>query len=146
MVLDIKPMILPPGKVGAEFVGKIFVTGLLMQLDAGAPHNRKILGCGLWFDGEEEAKKIPVGFNSEESFAEIDKNRNVADRIRVEVMKLKPVVLQKASEEGTRGEGQSPFGKMEKCDDFVNIFHGERLTVRGAPVDKVLFLQQPLGN
>jgi hypothetical protein len=64
----------------------------------------------------------------------------VADRIRVEVMKLKPVVIQKAPEERTRGEGQSPFGKMEKCDDFLNIFHGERLTVRGAPVDKVLFL------
>jgi hypothetical protein len=35
---------------------------------------------------------------------------------------------------------------MEKCDDFVNIFHGERFTVRGALVDKILFLQQPLGN
>jgi hypothetical protein len=70
----------------------------------------------------------------------------VADRIWVEMMKLKPVVIQKASEEGTRGEGQSPFGKVEKCDDFVNILHGERLTVRGAPFDKVLFLQQPLGN
>jgi hypothetical protein len=93
------------------------------------PHNGKILECGLWFDAEEEAEKIPVGFDSEESFAEIDKNRNVADRIGVEVMKLKLVVIQQASEEGTRGEGQSPFGKMEKCDDFVNIFHGEWLTV-----------------
>jgi hypothetical protein len=27
------------------------------------------------------------------------------------MMKLKPVVIQKASEEGTRGEGQPPFGK-----------------------------------
>jgi hypothetical protein len=70
----------------------------------------------------------------------------MADRIGVEMMKLKPVVIQKASEEGTRGEGQSPFGKVEKCDDFVNILHGERLTVKGAPVDKVLFLQQPLRN
>jgi hypothetical protein len=70
----------------------------------------------------------------------------VADRIGVEMMKLKPVVIQKASKEGTRGGGQSPFGKMEKCDDFVNIFHGERFTVSGVPVDKVLFLQQPLGN
>jgi hypothetical protein len=43
MVLDIKPMILPPGKVGGEFVGEIFVAGLLTQLDAGAPHNGKIL-------------------------------------------------------------------------------------------------------
>jgi hypothetical protein len=68
----------------------------------------------------------------------------VANRIGVEMMKLKPVVIQKAPEEGTRGEGQPPFGKMEKCGDFVNISHGKRFTVRGAPVDKVLFLQQPL--
>jgi hypothetical protein len=43
MVLDIKQMILPPGKVGGEFVCEIFVAGLLSQLAAGAPHNGKIL-------------------------------------------------------------------------------------------------------
>jgi hypothetical protein len=43
MVLDIKLMILPPGKVGGEFVCEIFVAGLLSQLDAGAPRNGKIL-------------------------------------------------------------------------------------------------------
>jgi hypothetical protein len=115
-------------------------------LDAGAPHNGKVLGGRLWFEAEEEAEKIPVGFDSKKSLAVIDENCNVANRIGVEMMKLKPVVKQKALKEGTRGEGQSPFGKMEKCDDFVNTFHGERFTVRGAPVDKVLLLQQPLGN
>jgi hypothetical protein len=49
MVLDIKPMILPPGKVGGEFVREIFVAGLLSQLDAGAPTTERFLdvGCGL---------------------------------------------------------------------------------------------------
>jgi hypothetical protein len=62
-------------------------------LDAGAPCNRKVFRGGLWFDAEEEAEKIPVGFDSEESFAEIDKNRNVADGVQVEVMQLKPVII-----------------------------------------------------
>jgi hypothetical protein len=52
----------------------------------------------------------------------------VANRVSVEVMELKPIIIKKATEERTRGEGQSPFGKMVKCDDFVNIFHGERFT------------------
>jgi hypothetical protein len=56
MVLDAKPIIPPPGKVGGEFVCEIFVADLLSQLDAGAPHNGKILSCGLWFDAEKEAE------------------------------------------------------------------------------------------
>jgi hypothetical protein len=67
----------------------------------------------------------------------------VADGVRVAVMELKPVIVKKAAEERTRGEGQSPFGKMVKCDDFVNIFHGKKFTERGAPVDKVFSCSNP---
>jgi hypothetical protein len=51
-------------------------------------------------------------------------------------MELKPVEIRKASEERARGEGQTSFGKMVKCDDFVHLFHGKRFAKRGAPVDK----------
>jgi hypothetical protein len=81
-----------------------------------------------------------VGFDSEKGFTEMDKNGNMADGIRVEVMELKPVIVKNATEERTRGEGQSPFSKMVKCDDFVNILHGKRFTERGAPIDKTLLL------
>jgi hypothetical protein len=131
-------MIFPPGNVGGEFVRKVLVTGFLSQLDAGAPYNGWILGGGLWFDSEEEAEKIPVGFNSEKSFAKVNKDGNVANGVRVEVMELKLVIVKKATEKRTRGEGQTPFRKMVKCDNFVNIFHGERITKRGAPIDKML--------
>jgi hypothetical protein len=94
-------------------------------LDAGTPYNGWILGGGLRFDSEEETEKIPVGFDSEEGFTEMDKNLDVANGVWVEMMELKPVVVKKATEKGARGEGQTPFGKMVKCDDFVNIFHGE---------------------
>jgi hypothetical protein len=99
---------------------------LLSELDAGAPYNRWIFGCRLWFYSEEEAKKIPIGFDSEEGFTEMDEDCNMANRIRVEMMELKPVVVKKATEKRARGEGQTPFSKMVKCDDFVHIFHGER--------------------
>jgi hypothetical protein len=61
-------------------------------------------------------------------------------------MELKPVVVKKASEERARGEGQTPFGKIVKYDDFVHIFHGKRFAKRGTPVDKTFFLKQTLGN
>jgi hypothetical protein len=74
MVLDVKPMVLPSRKVGGEFVCEIFIAGLLTQLDAGAPRNGKILGGGLWFEAEEEAEMVPVGFDSKKSLAVIDEN------------------------------------------------------------------------
>jgi hypothetical protein len=87
-----------------------------------------------------------VGFNSEESFAEMDEDGNMANGIRVEVMELKPVEIKKVSEERARREGQTPFGKMVKCDDFVYIFHGKRFAKSGAPVNKTFFLEQTLKN
>jgi hypothetical protein len=123
-----KPVIFPPGNVGGEFVRKILVIGLLSKLDAGAPYNGWILGGGLWFDTEEEVEKIPVGFNSEKSSSKVNKDRNMANGVRVEVMVLKPVIVKKAMEKRTRGEGQTRFGKMVKYDNFVNIFHRERFT------------------
>jgi hypothetical protein len=94
-------------------------------LDAGAPYNGRIPCGGLWFDVEEVTEKIPMGFDSKEGFAEMDKNRDVANGVWVEMMELKPVVVKEATEKRTRGEGQTPVAKMIKCDDFVHIFHGE---------------------
>jgi hypothetical protein len=53
-----------------------------------------------------------MGFNSKESFTKVDENSNVADRVRVEMMELKPVEIKKATEEGIGGEGQTPFSEM----------------------------------
>jgi hypothetical protein len=47
---------------------------LLSQLDAGAPHNRRIFQGGLWFDSKDEAEKIPMGFDSEEGFTEMNED------------------------------------------------------------------------
>jgi hypothetical protein len=87
-----------------------------------------------------------MGFDSEEGFTEMDKDCDMANGIRVEMMELKPVEIKKATEKRQRGEGQTPFSKMVKCDDFLYIFHGERFAKRGAPVDKTLVLEQSLGN
>jgi hypothetical protein len=60
----------------------------------------------------------------------MDKDCDMANGIRVEMIELKPVVVKETTEKRTRGEGQTPFGKMVKCDDFVYIFHGERFAKR----------------
>jgi hypothetical protein len=55
---------------------------------------------------------MPMGFNSKESFTKVDENSNVVDRVRVEMMELKPIEIKNATEEGTGGEGQTPFSEM----------------------------------
>jgi hypothetical protein len=112
MVSDVEPMVLPSRDVGGEFIGKIFVTDLLPKLNVGAPYNGWTFGGKLRFHTEEIAEKIPMGFNSKESFTKVDENSNVANRVRVEMMELKPVEIKKATEEGTSGEGQTPFSEM----------------------------------
>jgi hypothetical protein len=85
-----------------------------------------------------------MGFDSEERFTEMDKDCDMTNGIRVEMMELKPVVVKKTTKKGTRGEGRTPFGKMVKYDDFIYIFHGKRFAKGGAPVDKILVLEHLL--
>jgi hypothetical protein len=79
IVFDIEPMDFPSRNIVGEFVGKVSVAGLLPKLDAGAPYNGWIFGGRLQFYTEEIAEKIPMGFNSKESFAKVDENSNVTD-------------------------------------------------------------------
>jgi hypothetical protein len=111
MVSDVETIVFPSRDVIGEFVGKIFVTGLLPKLNAGAPHNGWIFGGRLRFYTEEIAEKIPMGFNSKERFIKVDENSNVAYRVRVEMMELKPVEIKKATEEGIGGEAKPRSAK-----------------------------------
>jgi hypothetical protein len=79
MVSDVEPMVFPFRNVGGEFVGKVSIASLLSKLDANAPYNKWIFGGGLRLYPEKKAEKIPMGFNSKESFAKMDEDSNVAD-------------------------------------------------------------------
>jgi hypothetical protein len=111
VVFDVEPVVLPSRNVGGEFIGKVPITNLLAKLDAGAPYNGQILGCGLRFYPEKEAEKIPMGFDSEEGFTEMDENCDVANGIRVEMMELKPVEIKKATEKEQEGRARHRSAK-----------------------------------
>jgi hypothetical protein len=60
MVSDVEPVALPSRNIRGELVGNVPITSLLSKLDAGAPYDGWIFGCGLRLYSEEEAEKIPV--------------------------------------------------------------------------------------
>jgi hypothetical protein len=112
IVPDVEPLVLPSGDIRGKFVKKVFVTSMLPKMDAGAPYHRWVIRGRLCLDMEKIAEKIPMGFDSEESFAEVNEDRDVEDRVWVEVLELNPVKVKKATEERTGGEGQTPFRKV----------------------------------
>jgi hypothetical protein len=48
---------------------------------------------------EKLAEKIKMGFYPQESFAEMDKNSNVKNRVGVEMVKLNAIIEKNATEE-----------------------------------------------
>jgi hypothetical protein len=62
------------------------------------------------------------------------------------MMDLDSIEIKKAIKKIGGGEGQSPFDKMQKKNDFVNIFLREELTKRRAPLNIILTLKKTLGN
>jgi hypothetical protein len=54
-----------------------------------------------------------MGFDSEEGFIEMDKDCDMANGIRVEMMELKPVVVKETTEKNKRG-GTDPVRQNGK--------------------------------
>jgi hypothetical protein len=57
------------------------------------------------------------------------------------VLELNSVVVKKAMKERTGGEGETPFRKRIKRDDFIDIFHGKWVAEGQAPIDEIPLLQ-----
>jgi hypothetical protein len=72
----------------------------------------------------------------------MDENGDMADRIRVEVLQLNPIVVEKTMEEGASGEGESPFRERVERNDLIDIFHGKWIAKRKAPIDEIPYLKQ----
>jgi hypothetical protein len=68
----------------------------------------------LWFYPEKEAEKIPMGFDSEEGFTEMDEDCDMANGIQVEMMELKLIEIKKAmkKEQEGRARPRRQNGKM----------------------------------
>jgi hypothetical protein len=55
-------------------------------------------------DDEDLTPQRPVGFNPQETFAEHDKTRKMENCVGIQVMKLNPIDIKKATEERMRGK------------------------------------------
>ena len=91
---------------------------------------------------EEILEKIKVGFNPQESFAKMNKNRDVKNRVRGQVMHLNPLMVKEASQEIRNGKSKAAKNMRKKNNRFVSSLMRKRLPTRTSPMDHVLGLKK----
>ena len=96
----------------------------------------------MGFQMKEILKKIKVGLNPQESFTQMNKNRNMKNEIRGQVMHLGPSMTKKASEEIRNGKTEAPKNMRKKNDRFIFLLMWKRLPIRTPPMDHVLGLKK----
>ena len=69
---------------------------------------------------KEILKQIKVGLDPHKGFTQVNKDRDVEDGIRGQVMQLNPPMVKKASEEIRNGKTEAPKNMRKKNDRFVS--------------------------
>ena len=90
---------------------------------------------------KEILEKIKVGFNPQKSFTQMNKDRDVKNRVRDQMMHLNPPMMKKASEEIRNGKTESPKSMRKKNNRFVPFLMWKRLPIRMSPMDHILGLK-----
>ena len=72
----------------------------------------------------------------------MDKDRDVKNRVRGQVMHLNPPMMKKTSEEIRNGKTEAPKNMRMENDRFVSPLMRKRLPIRTPPMDYVLGLKK----
>ena len=84
---------------------------------------------------KEVLKQIEVGLDPQKGFTQVNKNRDVEDGIRGQVMHLNPPVVEEATEKIRNGKIVAPENMRKKNDRFVSSLMRKKLLHRSAPMD-----------
>ena len=93
---------------------------------------------------KEILNKVEVGLNPQKSFTKMDKDRDVKNRIRGQVMHLNPPVMKKAPEEIRNQKIEATKNIRKKNNRFIFFLMRKRLPIRTPPMDNVLGLKKML--
>jgi hypothetical protein len=85
VVRDIKPLGLPVLVRVNEFVRQVLVGDIFTHLYSGSSDYSRVVGAQLRLQTEKLSEQDPVEFDPHEGFAEINKDGDVKNAIRVQV-------------------------------------------------------------
>jgi hypothetical protein len=104
VVRDIKPLGLPVLVRVDELVRQLLVGGIFTHLNASSSDYSRVVGARLRLHTEKLPEQDPVGFDPHERFAEVEKDGDVKNAIRVQFQVLDTIVLEETLEEIARRE------------------------------------------
>ena len=85
-----------------------------------------------------------MGLDPQESFTKMDKDRNVKNRIRSQVMHLNPPMVKKAPEEIGNGKTEASKNMRMKNNRFIFSLMRKGFPIRSPPMDPVSGLKKVL--
>ena len=96
----------------------------------------------MGFQMEEILKQIKVRFDPQKSLAEMDKDRNMKNRIRGQVMYLNPPMVKNTSEEIRNRKIETSKNIGMKNNRFIHPLMRKRLPIGSPPMDHVARLEK----
>jgi hypothetical protein len=104
VITDIEPLGLLVLVRVDDLVCQVLVSHVLTHLNASSSNYSRVIGARLWLQTEELPEQDPVGLDPHKSFAEVYKDGDMKNAIRVQVQVLDIVLLEKILEEIARRE------------------------------------------
>ena len=86
---------------------------------------------------KEILEKIKVGLNPQKSFTQMNKDQDVKNRVRGQVMHLNPPMMKKISEKVRNGKTEAPKNMRKKNNRFVPFLTSKGLPNGSMPMDHV---------
>ena len=96
---NIEPHLLPVDDLITQLIRDVLGLLPLTKLQPGSPNYIYPRFVGMGFQMEEIPKQIEVRLNPQESFAKMNKNRDVENGVRGQMMHLNPPIEKEATEE-----------------------------------------------
>jgi len=99
---------------------------------------------GMRLQMKEILEQIKVRFDHQERLAEMDKDRNMKNRIRGQVIYMNPPVVKKTSEEIRNGKAEASKNMRMKNNRFIFSLMRKGFPIRSPPMDPVSGLKKVL--
>ena len=108
-----------------------------MKLQPSAPNYFYLRVIRMRLQMKEILERIEMGLDPQEDFTQMDKDRDVNDGIRGQVMHWNPPVVKEATEEVRNRKTEAPKNMRKENNRFVSSLMMKRLPYGCTPMDHI---------